>query len=341
MSAPGPHPLDRFLALAQRQTGGEPEAMRRLLAGLARYQQAPRPAAAPPAPSRAQRGDVALRHLAGPPSGPRVILLPSIINGPEILFLPGRSLADQLGAEGHCVLLIDWGALARERRLGLSGLVAQRLRPLLEAAGPSAIVGYCLGGTLGLALATLAPALVTRLALVATPFDFAGYPDSSRAAAREGWALLAPLARALGALPLSLLNPLFWSLDEEAVIAKFASLADRPADDPALAEFVAIEDWAGSGPPLPVPAARDLFVHGFHTNRIGRGRWRVGGRPVMLSAIACPVLEAGAARDRLVPAAARPVLGTRLTVDAGHVGMITGSRRQQLWEPLSNFLGQG
>jgi polyhydroxyalkanoate synthase len=338
---PGPHPLQQFLALAGAVTQGDLLRLRRVMAGLARYQKAARPPPPPRGAVLARRGDVALRHLAGPADGPAVLLLPSIINGPEVLFLPGASLADHLAAQGLRVLLIDWGDLARERRLGLSGLVSARLLPLLEAAGPCALLGYCLGGTLAMALAVRAPRLVTRLALLATPLDFAGYPAATRAGALRAWGALAPLATALGGLPVTLLNPLFWSLDQEAVIAKFARLADLPEADPALDRFVAIEDWAGSGPPLPLPAARDLFVQGFGRNRIGRGLWRVGGMPVHADAIGCPVLEVGASRDRLVPPAARPAIGTRLTLDAGHVGMITGGGRHALLGPLSNFLCRG
>lgn len=338
MTQPGPHPIDRFLALAQVETGGDLARLRRVMAGLARYQSAPRPAPPPPAPVLARRGDVTLRHLAGPADGPPVLLLPSIINGPGVLFLPGRSLAHHLGAAGRRVLLLDWGGLAHERRLGLAGLVSMRIRPLVEAVGPLAAVGYCLGGTLAIALAATAPGLVQRLALIATPFDFAGYGPAARADAARSWAALSPLARLLGGVPISLLNPLFWSLDAKAVVAKFETLAALDPGDPTLADFVAIEDWAGSGPPLPLPAARDLFVHGFARNRIGRGRWRVRGVAIRPDALACPVLETGAARDRLVPTAARPAIGDRLTVDAGHVGMITGRRRHQLWEPLSTFL---
>ncbi|WP_448586835.1 alpha/beta hydrolase [Thermaurantiacus sp.] len=338
----GPHPLGPFLTLLARESQGDEGMLRRALLGLRRYQGAQGPCR-PGSPAVARSGGVVLRHVAGPAAGRPAVLVPSLINGPEILDLaPGRSLATFLGNQGLRVLLLDWGPMTGgERRLGLAGLVSRRLVPLLAALGaPAAVVGYCLGGTLGIGLAAIRPDLVRHLALIATPWRFDGYPAADRARAGEVWQAIAPLVRRLGAAPLSLLNPLFWALDPGAVAAKFARLAEITAQDPAFAEFVAVEDWAGSGVPVPAPVVRDLFEHGFRTDRFGRGRWRVAGRRVVAEGLSLPVLEAGATRDRIVPAAARPVIpgARRIEVAAGHVGMIVGRARHALWEPLGKAL---
>lgn len=342
-SVPGPHPLDAFLALILHQTSLDPEAMRAAMAGVRRYQEARR--APPPAAGRTifQQGGTRLRHLAGPDGGPPLVLLPSIINGPEILdFDAERSLAHYLGGRGFRVLLIDWGGMdGGDRRLSLAGLVSARILPLLRRVGrPVVLAGYCLGGTLALATAAIGgPAVVARLALIAAPWHFAGYGVASRDVARAAWQSLAPVALALGGLPLPLLNPLFWSLDPEGVVAKFVRLGRLPEADPLIAEFVRLEDWAGNGPPIGPAAARDLFNLGFARDAIGRGRWRVSGTGVRPEALTIPILDVGAARDRLVPAAARLNIAgiQRLTVEAGHVGLVVGRGRHALWDPLSNF----
>ena len=57
------------------------------------------------------------------------------------------------------------------------------------------------------------------------------------------------------------------------------------------------------------------------------------------AALACPLLNLVSTRDRIVPAGAAPQVGERLDIDAGHVGMIVGSRaRALLWEPLRDWL---
>jgi len=55
--------------------------------------------------------------------------------------------------------------------------------------------------------------------------------------------------------------------------------------------------------------------------------------------LSCPAVEFVARNDRIVPAATAIGLADRRDVDAGHVGMIVGSRaRDQLWEPLANWI---
>ncbi|MCS6987531.1 MAG: alpha/beta fold hydrolase [Sphingomonadaceae bacterium] len=341
---PGPHPLTAFLALVWEQVGGDPVQVAAVLEGLGRYQRTPRPAPRPPGPSLARRGGVALRDLGGPPDGPDVVLVPSVINGPQILdLMPGRSLAAELGRRGLRPLLVDWGPrTGADRRLGLAGLVSARLVPLLKTRPrPVVLVGHCLGGTLALAAALLAgPRWVRGLGLLAAPWHFDGYPPGARALAAGLWRGLEPMARALGGLPVSLLNPLFWSLDPEGLVRKYAALGVVAAEDPALAEFLAVEDWSGSGPPLGPAAARDVFVGALARDRMGRGAWRVARRPVRPEELAVPILDVGATRDRLVPAAARLRLPgiDRLEVEAGHVGLVVGRGRPLVADALSSFV---
>jgi polyhydroxyalkanoate synthase len=348
----GPHPLPLFLSLASRRLGTEPERLAAVLEGLRRYQSAPVPQPMPAMPAVARRGGVRLLQVGGPaPSparfpaqGPALVVIPSLINAPSVLDLaPGRSLVRFLAEQGHRTLLVDWGPIAEsERRLGLAGLVSARLMPILRGLdGPVRLLGYCLGGTLSVAAGQLLGDRLDRLALIASPWHFSGFSPEARRAAVETWAAIAPIGRGLGAVPVSLLNPLFWSLDEEAVLAKFEALARRPADDPHLGWFAAVEDWTNSGAPLSVASARDLFVHGFGTDRIGQGRWTVGKQRISPEAIRAPVLDFGATRDRIVPPDARIRIGhaDRRDVGSGHVGMVVGTgAKESLWQPLSNWL---
>jgi polyhydroxyalkanoate synthase len=343
----GPHPLPLFLSMAARACGDDRARLAAVLEGVRRYQQAPKPAPMPTMEPVAARGGARLLAVGGPADAPALVVVPSLINAPAVLDLaPGRSLIRHLAADGHRVFLVDWGPMrAGERRLGLAGLVSVRLMPLLAALpGPIRLAGYCLGGTLALAAGQLLGRRLARLALIAAPWHFDGFPDRARRDALETWRAVQPVGKTLGAVPVSLLNPLFWSLDERAVLAKFEALARRPEGDPQLGWFAAVEDWANSGAPLTLPAARDLFLHGFGADRIGRGLWRVGGQLISPARIEAPILDAGAMRDRIVPPSARlrrPDVA-RLAVAAGHVGMVVGSgAMQSLWEPLSNWLRQG
>ena len=340
----GPHPLPLFLSLAARIAGKDRERLAAVLEGLNRYQTAPRAEPMPPLQQKAKLGGVRLMRVGGPADGPPLVIVPSLINAPAVLDLaPDRSLVRFLASEGFDTHMIDWGPMGRsERRLGLAGLVSARLVPLLQRfRQPVRLTGYCVGGTLSLAAGQLLGAQLSRLALIATPWHFDGFAADARYHAMQTWQAAGPVGKALGAIPVSLLNPLFWSLDEEAVVSKFEALSRRPPQDPQVGWFAAVEDWANSGAPLPCPAARDLFVHGFGTDRIGRGLWRAGGQRIRPDAIAAPLFDIGATQDRIVPATARIRHGgiRRADVASGHVGMVVGSgARSALWEPLSNWL---
>lgn len=341
----GPHPLSLFLALALRRTAGDPARLEPVLKGLRRYQEAPFPPAMPPAPAVARRGTVLLRLIGGPENATPLVVVPSLINAAIILDLaPDRSFVRHLAEHGRRrVYMVDWGPLGPgERRLGFAGLVSLRLLPLIRAIGrPADLVGYCLGGTLAIAAARLMGNQVSSLGLVASPWHFDGFEPEARTNALGIWSTVRPVAAKLGALPVSLLNPLFWSLGEEAVIAKFERLARLEPDDPAISRFAAVEDWTNSGAPLSIPFARDLFLKGFGADIFGLGRWKVGGLTIRPQDIACPIIDFVAYRDRIVPPPAR-IRGThaiRFEVDSGHVGMVIGSgARETLWEPLSNWL---
>lgn len=340
----GPHPLPLFLSLLSRRLADDPERLKAALEGLKRYQQAPSLPPQPPLRLAARRGGVRLLSVGGPADGVPLVLIPSLINAPVVLDLaPGRSLVRYLAAEGHQTYLLDWGAMGpSERRLGLAGLVSTRLLPLLDTLGPRLkLAGYCLGGTLALAAGQLLGERLERLALIATPWRFSGFPDAARREALETWRTARLIGGELGAVPVTLLNPLFWALDEEAVVSKFESLQRRPPGDPGIAWFAAVEDWASSGAPLSLAATRDLFLWGFGNDRIGRGLWRVRGQRISPERITAPIIDFGALRDRIVPPEARLPAGkvVRRDVDSGHVGMVVGSGAPQaLWEPLSNWL---
>ncbi len=289
-------------------------------------------------PEVARVGGVSLRDYGG--GGPPVVFVPSLLNPPTVLDLaPDNSLLRWLSGQGLRPLLVDWGALGpEERRLDLAAMLTERLLPLVAGIGePIALTGYCLGGTMALAVA--AEISATRIALLATPWHFDRYDAAQRAAVERHAAATRPLADALDGLPIELLQPMFWALDADGVAAKFAAFGIVDPDSARARAFVALEDWTNDGAPLPVGVARDLFDDLFAANLSGRGAWRIDGSAVRPESLDVPILDVVARRDRIVPAASALGLGTRHDLDAGHVGMVVGSRAPALlWEPLARFL---
>jgi polyhydroxyalkanoate synthase len=323
-----------FLELVRRVSQEQPELARDALAGLRAYETAerrPRPA---PKPEIARVGGACLRDHGG--QGPPAVLVPSLINPPRILDLDEQtSLIAAVARMGRRALLLDWGRAEARSELDVAAHIEHLLLPLLRSIGePVALVGYCLGGTMAIAAANLIEC--ERVVTLAGPWNFARYPDASRAALHDMWRHAEVASRELGALPMEVLQASFWSLDPERTVAKFAEFGRLDPNSPDAQRFVDLEDWANEGEPLPYPAAEELIEGLFERDLPGSGAWQVGGRRVT-DQLSAPLLNLTAERDRIAPASTAAG-GDTISIAAGHVGMIVGSARARLHEALRSFL---
>jgi polyhydroxyalkanoate synthase len=325
-----------FLEMLRSETAADPARMRRALEGLRKYQEAPRTPPPAPPPAIAERLGATLRDYGG--EGVPALFVPSLINPPSILDLGGRSLLRWLAARGKVrPLLVDWGwDVAARRALTLAGHVEEVLMPLITAMSSAApaLVGYCLGGTM--ALGAAAGGGVARVATIAAPWRFSGFPDEARAMLAGLWAGSKDGAARLGLLPMEVLQAAFWSLDPARTIGKFEAFAAMEGER--AQAFVTLEDWANDGPPLPESAARELFEDLFARDVTGRGEWMAADP----TGLPCPMLEIVSTVDRIVPEASAAGAGDRIDLALGHVGMVVGGRaRDALWEPLEDWLSRG
>ncbi|WP_371738085.1 alpha/beta fold hydrolase [Magnetospirillum sp. UT-4] len=327
-----------------------------VLDGIELYRRHPyRRALPPPAVLWRQGTTSVLDFRAGPEPGSGglpVLVIPSLINRSYILDLTARrSLLRYLAAHGFAPFLVDWDAPgAEETGFDLTDYIAGRLCAALDAVvaatgGTVALVGYCMGGDLALALAQLRPDAVSALALLATPWDFHASREAHGALMR---ALAGPLGRVIaqvGNVPVDMLQSMFAALDPTLNGRKFAAFARLPQRRAKARDFVALEDWANDGVALAGPVAHECLFGWYGDNTPARGGWRVAGRVVSPAAIRCPTLAIIPERDRIVPpdsalplAAAIP--GCRLvTVKGGHVGMLLSSRaKTEVYGPLAKWL---
>ncbi|HLI12241.1 MAG TPA: alpha/beta fold hydrolase [Alphaproteobacteria bacterium] len=300
---------------------------------------------------REGRGDGGVRRRAGR-GGNVALFVPSLVNRGYILDLAeGNSLLRWIAGHGVRPLLVDWGRPGPvERGFDLTDYVAGRLEAALDAAvaaagGPIAVVGYCMGGNLALALAQRRPDTVRALALLATPWDFhADRPELSRAVAAAAEPLLHAADR-LGELSTDVLQALFFLLDPYLAPRKFLRFANFEPGSPRELAFVALEDWLNDGVPLAAAVARECLSGWYGENTAGRGAWRIAGQAVEPRAIGVPSLVVVPAQDRIVPPAsaeplARLIPGAeRLQPSLGHIGMVVGGRAPRaLWQPLAAWL---
>ena len=324
------------------------------LAGIAAYRAHPYRRSMPEAPVVACYGSARLLDYSAPggaadggAAGPPLLLLPSLVNRGYVLdLMPGVSLARYLAAAGVPVYLLEWNAPdAGEAGFDLARLIDERLAPAVAAvaarAGRPALVGYCMGGLLALALAQRQTAALAGLALLATPWDFhAARPAQAQALAGLGRMWL-PAFEALEQFPVDALQALFAANDPLVSFRKFRAFARMAPDSEAAQRFVALEDWLNDGIPLPLPVARETLLGWYGENRPANGRWTVGGMTVRPETVALPTLAIVPDMDRIVPQESALALARRLPeaeirlARAGHIGMMAGRRAErETWRPL-------
>jgi len=299
--------------------------------------------------------DYGLTDRAARRKGTRAVLVvPSLINRWEVLDLTAeKSLLRAMAASGLRPYLVDWGTPdAEERRFDLAAYVARLERAVsfvgTRARRAPAVMGYCMGGTLAVALAARQPRKVAKLALLAAPWDFHA-DKTGQAFLLSSGPLLAQVADRLGELPVDVLQTLFWSVDPWLAMKKFGRFLGMDQQGDGARDFVLLEDWLNEGAPLAGPTARECLVGWYGDNLPGTGQWIVGGKPILPYRITKPALVMIPSGDRIVPplsaaALADPKRGlrnvTRLDLPLGHIGMVVSGRARALcWTPLIDWLG--
>lgn len=288
-------------------------------------------------------------HGYGPEDGPPVLVVPSMINRGYVLDIAhDRSLMRSLAARGYRATLVEWGWPGpQEAGMTLEAALARLLRALdaVAAGRRVALVGYCMGGLLMLAAALARRPQVAGAAFLATPWDFhAGGRVQAHALAH--WAaLFVPQFRALGTVPVDMLQVLFTALDPFLALDKFTAFAELDPDGEEARAFVAVEDWLNDGIPLPAEIAAECMQGWYGENRPAEGRWTVGDLAVRPQDFDAPAIVFLPERDRIVPPGSARALGESLpgarvhTLRAGHIGMVVGRRAPAgLYDPLAAWL---
>lgn len=281
------------------------------------------------------------------------LFVPSLVNRHYVMDLSRRrSLMRWLMVRGFRPLLVDWGVpTGTELNLSIEDYVARRLGSMIAhasdlAGGPVPVVGYCMGGLLTIAGVQLARDRVARMALMATPWDFAAGDTAERRLIRVLGRSILKTVEQTGSMPVDMLQILFVATDPAMVPRKFRDFAALDPESDAARDFVALEDWLNDGVPLAGPVARTVVHDWYGTNKPAEGCWEVAGETIDPGVLApMPVLVAVPERDRIVPpptaAALADILPDARLIRpaAGHIGMMVGSRSaKELWEPLAHWL---
>ena len=297
-----------------------------------------------------QRGGARLLDYGG--QGRPVLFVPSLVNRAYILDLSGdSSFLRWLCAKGIRPLLIDWGSPdAVERGFDLTSYVRQRLAPALDwtcawAGAPVPVTGYCMGGLLAVALATIAPEQVSGLALLATPWDFHAENSQQALVLASAARLWKPMYQAAHVLPVDAIQALFWSLDPFMAQRKFIRFAAMDQSSRQARAFVALEDWLNDGVPLAALVARECLVDWYGRNTPATLRWQIDGVVIDPGGVRCACMVVVSETDRIVPPQSAGALAEALpnarvvSSPLGHIGMIVArDAKATVWPPLADWL---
>jgi polyhydroxyalkanoate synthase len=284
--------------------------------------------------------------------GKPLLVVPSLVNRSYILdLLPGLSLMRDLARRGFRPLLLDWdwpGKSELEYSLDdyIGGVLEDALAAVNAISGQKpAVIGYCMGGNLAVALAQRRADDVSSLVLMATPWDFHTGDGAQMVGIKAMRPGLEALLGVLNFLPVDVLQSLFVGLDPYLPVRKFRRFARLDKRSRRARHFLALEDWLNDGVPLAAPVARQCLFDWYLDNATANETWTVRGRPVRPGEVTTPTLVIIPARDHIVPpASARPLAKTipgaeSWTLAAGHIGMVAGSRAaKMLYEPLARWL---
>ncbi len=309
-----------------------------------RIAQAPEPALAP-TPRRVLHEDGVLRISRVLPhaeaAGAPVVVVASMINRAYVLdVLRGRSFLAMLASLGRPVYLIDWRAPdgePDERSLG--EIVDAVLRPAVERvcaahdAGAAAVVGYCMGGTMAAALAARRSDLVERLATVCSPVRFGDGGLFARWLSSDH-VDVDLVADAHEQIPGWLVHLPFWWLRPTVKTRKLVGLVRSSPTPEAIERFLAAEIWNQDHVDMTRGVFRSWIGELYQRDALVHGEFVVGGRPVDLAAIACPLLVVTGTSDAIAPPASADALASLagspskrcLRIETGHVGVVTSPR---------------
>lgn len=287
-----------------------------------------------------------------------LLLIYALINRPYVLDLrPNNSIIEHLVNQGFDVYLLDWGIPGEEdKNLTFDDYVLDYLprvvNKVLRAshAEELSLLGYCMGGTIAAMYAALFPALpLKNLILLTSPIDFADELTGLLTLwTSERYFNYDLIIEAFGNVPgefIDIGNRMLKPVNN--YIGSYMNMWERIMQDQPMDTWLAMNKWVNDVIPFPGAAFRQWIRDFYQQNKLVKGKIQLRGRLVDLSHISCSLLSIAGRKDHICPppqaeAIMRLVQSEDkqfLLVDAGHVGLLTGSGAQKmLWPQLCGWL---
>jgi polyhydroxyalkanoate synthase len=286
-----------------------------------------------------------------------VLMVPNLgISRPYIFDLyPGSSFVEHMVKEGFDFYLLDWGVFGDEDNgLTVDECVTQILpvmaRKALKRSGTSQVtlLGYCMGGPLSACYAAQNPEPVRNLINMAGPID---YKNSGLFTTwlNKRYFDVDKLVDTFGCMPADMVRLGFKMLKPTMDLTTFTNLWWNLWDDRYVEGFLALNKWANEYVPFPGEFFRQWVKEFYQENKLIRNELSLGGRPVSLSSIHCPLLVVGAKQDYICPSeCARSLMDAVSSTDkeylelpGGHISLIAGrGAARHVWPKVSAWVAR-
>ena len=281
----------------------------------------------------------------------------ALINKPYILDLrPGNSLIEYLCNEGYDVYLIDWGTPGDED----SGLtfedyvldyIPRAIRKVLRHSGAEKLTlfGYCMGGTMSAMYASLYPETLENLILMTTPIDF----DKDELGlyglfTDPRYIDVGTMTDAFGNIPGDMIDTGNRMLKPVTnYVGTYVTMWERIFEDKPMETWLAMNKWVNDGAPFPGAAFKQWITDFYQENKLAKGEMKLRGKHIDLSKIQVPFLSIAGTKDHICTLpqaeAVMDLVSSQdkefYTLDAGHVGLMTGrGSKKNLWPKVNDWL---
>jgi polyhydroxyalkanoate synthase len=286
-----------------------------------------------------------------------VLMVPNLgISRPYIFDLyPGSSFVEHMVQQGFDFYLLDWGVFGDEDNgLTVDECVTQILpvmvRKALKRSGTRQVtlLGYCMGGPLSASYAAQNPGPVRNLINMAGPIDYK-HTGLFTTWLDKRYFDVDKLVDTFGSMPADLVRLGFKMLKPTMDLSTFTNLWWNLWDDRYVEGFLALNKWANEYVPFPGEFFRQWVKEFYQDNKLIRNELNLGGRPVSLSNIHCPVLVVGAKQDYICPPeCARALMDAvsstekeYLELPGGHISLIAGrGAARHVWPKVSAWIAR-
>jgi len=267
-------------------------------------------------------------------SDKKFLVIPSIFNSPEILFLGrNKGFIDNLRGYGE-VLLIDWFEVL-EADYSLNDYV-QRIAEIITNLNFTNlnIIGHCIGGNLAIASSIIAPNSIETITLLTTPWDFSHLANIHKIYQRFN---IEQHIRNLPIVPKIYIQILFFLLSPnyfDNKVDRFFKLTSNKDKDLSFK----IERWLLSGFALPQATYRQIMDDLIEQNILVNNKWTISGKIINPELINKPIYQIIANNDHLVPKSSiLPLLtsfknSTIFEVEGGHISYLINDKISNLFK---------